>query len=270
MKRPTGLAALTVLELSPAEQISVAAEAGYDFLGLRLIRATAEEQLYPWHEERFVGEIARRLADCGLEALDVEIFRLEPSVDIRKFEPLMSAAARLGAKHMLVVCADSDEARLAESFGKLCDLAAPYGLTGNIEPMPWLDVPNVAKAKRVLDAAGRANSGVLIDAFHFDRGLNTLDQLKDLPRNRLHYMQLCDAPAERPSGMEETRLQARTARLFPGEGGLDLRGLLRALPADLPIGLEIPHAKPMSAAERASRALQLTRALLDSLIPDTG
>jgi len=261
--RPIGLAALTVLELSPAEQICVAAGAGYDFVGLRLIRATAEEPLCPWHEERFVAEIARRLSDCGMKALDVEIFRLEPSVDIREFEPFMAAAAHLGAKQMLVVCADSDEVRLTESFGKLCDLAAPYGLTGNIEPMPWLAVHNVAKAKRVLDAAGRANSGVLIDALHFDRGLNTLNQLRDLPRSRLHYMQLCDAPAQRPSGMDEARRQARAARLFPGEGGLDLRGLLLALPADLPIGLEIPHAMPMSAAERAKRAFQLTRALLE-------
>lgn len=263
MKRRIGLAALTVLELPPAQQISVAAETGYDFVGLRLIRATEEEQAYPWHQERFVGEIARRLSDCGLEALDVEIFRLEPSVDIRKFEPFMSAAAHLGAKQILVACADPDEARLADSFAKLCDLAIAYGLTANIEPMPWLEVPDVAKAKHVLDAAGRANSGVLIDALHFDRGLNTLDDLKDLPRGRLHYMQLCDAPAQRPSGMDETRRQARSARLFPGEGGLDLRGLLRALPADLPIGLEIPHATPMSSAERAKRALQRTRALLD-------
>jgi sugar phosphate isomerase/epimerase len=263
MKRRIGLAALTVLELSPAEQIAVAAEGGYNFVGLRLIRATEEEQPHPWHEAGFVGEIARRLSDCGLEALDVEIFRLEPSVDIRTFEPLMAAAARLGAKQMLVVCADPDEPRLVESFGRLCDLGAAYGLSGNIEPLPWLDVPNVAKAKRVLDAADRDNSGLLIDALHFDRGQNRLDELEDLPRSRLNYMQLCDAPAQRPAGMDETRRQARSARLFPGEGGLDLHGLLRALPADLPIGLEIPHATPMSAAERSKRALRFTRALLD-------
>ena len=43
MKRPIGLAALTVLELSPAEQISVAADAGYDFVGLRLIPVAGQQ-----------------------------------------------------------------------------------------------------------------------------------------------------------------------------------------------------------------------------------
>lgn len=264
-QRRIGLAALTVLELSPAEHIDLAARAGYDFIGLRLIRATPQERPYPWHDEKFVGELARRAEDCGLPVLDVEIFRLDPGASVQEFEPVLAAAARLGARQMLVACADPEEGRLVENFGWLCDLAAKHALAANIEPMPWLAVPNLAKAKRVLDAAARSNSGLLVDALHFDRGLNRLDELADVPRSRLNYLQLCDAPAERPAGMEATRVQARTARLFPGEGGLDLWGLLRALPADLPIGLEIPHARPMSAAERAEEALRRTRALLEAL-----
>jgi sugar phosphate isomerase/epimerase len=56
--------------------------------------------------------------------------------------------------------------------------------------------------------------------------------------------------------------QARGDRLFPGEGGLDLRGLLAALPHDLPMSLEIPHAGGLEPRERARRALQATRKLL--------
>jgi hypothetical protein len=41
MNRTISLAALTVLKRWPADQISVAGAAGYDFLGLRLIPATA-------------------------------------------------------------------------------------------------------------------------------------------------------------------------------------------------------------------------------------
>jgi len=62
--------------------------------------------------------------------------------------------------------------------------------------------------------------------------------------------------------MQELIRQARGDRLFPGEGGLDLKGLLAALPAGLPISVEIPHAKPMSPLERARRALAATQALL--------
>ena len=62
--------------------------------------------------------------------------------------------------------------------------------------------------------------------------------------------------------MQEIIRQARSDRLFPGEGGLDLTGLLRTLPAGLPLSLEIPYAKPMPALERARRALAATKAML--------
>jgi len=52
-------------------------------------------------------------------------------------------------------------------------------------------------------------------------------------------MQLCDAPAERPS-LKEMERQAREDRLPPGHGGLDLTGLLKALPPSLPINIEAP------------------------------
>jgi len=74
--------------------------------------------------------------------------------------------------------------------------------------------------------------------------------------------QLCDAPAGRPADMQEIIRQARADRLFPGEGALDLKGLLGALPDDLPISLEIPVAMTMPPPERARRALAAARALL--------
>lgn len=259
MHRRIGLAALTVLELPPAEQIAVAAEAGYDFVGLRLIPATPEETVHPWHASGFVGGIGRCLADCGIPVLDVEIFRLDPAVDIAAFEPFIAAGALLGAKQMLVAGADPEEMRLLENFGRLCDLAAGYGLSANIEPMPWQAVNTVAQAKRIVEASARNNAGVLVDAIHFFRGANAL---ADLPHVKVNYLQLCDAPAAMPADMKEILRQARTDRLMPGEGGLDLRGLLRALTPDLPIGLEIPYARPMPALARAKRALAATQALL--------
>ena len=37
-------------------------------------------------------------------------------------------------------------------------------------------------------------------------------------------------------------VEARTNRLLPGAGGLDLRGLVAALPADIAYGVEVPLA----------------------------
>ena len=86
----------------------------------------------------------------------------------------------------------------------------------------------------------------------------TENSFDDLKGAALRYMQLCDAKPGRPADMQEIIRQARGDRLLPGEGALDLRGLLRALPADLPISVEIPCAQPMPPLERARKALQAT------------
>ena len=81
-------------------------------------------------------------------------------------------------------------------------------------------------------------------------------------------MQLCDAPAARPTDTETLLHQARAERLMPGDGGLDLRGILRAVPLDLPVSLEIPMrtlTQTMPALERTRRMLAKTRRLLERL-----
>jgi sugar phosphate isomerase/epimerase len=249
-----GLAWLTVADLSAHEQVTLAAQAGYSHVGLRLLPVA--HQLLPPFDERETGW---RLANTGIKVLDVEVFRLAAETRISDFESTLAAAGRLGASQLLVHGDDPEEQRLVDRFGRLCDLAARYGLAANIEPMPWVQISTVSKAKRILGGAARTNSGLLVDPIHFFRADNRFDELQGV---RTNYLQFCDAPSERPSDMPEVIRQARSDRLFPGEGGLDLNGLLRALPADLPISVEIPYAKPMSALERAKRALAATRKLL--------
>ena len=253
MNRAIGLAALTVLELPHVEQVSVAAQAGYSHVGLRLIPLAGQPVVHAFD----VAEVEKRLADTGVGVLDVEVFRLTPDTKINDFEAIMAAAARLRASELLVHGADPDEARLIETFGRLCDLASGFGLSANLEPMPWVDVSDVGKAMRILEGTARANSGLLVDAIHFYRAGDTPQSLANVPRQFLRYLQLCDARPECPEDM-----QARFDRLFPGEGGLDLKGLLRALPAGLPISLEIPISRKLEPLERARRALAATEAIL--------
>jgi len=144
MKRAIGLAALTVLELPHHEQVSAAAQAGYSHVGLRLIPVAGQPVIHALD----AFEVERRLADTGVGVLDVEVFRLTPQTNVGEFEAAMATAQRLGATDLLVHGADSNEARLIETFGRLCDLAAGYGLSANLEPMPWVDVSNLARSSR--------------------------------------------------------------------------------------------------------------------------
>jgi sugar phosphate isomerase/epimerase len=242
------------MELAPPDLVSAAVAADYDGVGLRLIPVPGQK-LPPFD----MRELEARLADTDLAVLDVEVFRLDPATRVADFEPAMEAAARLRATDLLVHGADPVDTRLIEAFGALCDLAQRYGLSANIEPMPWVEVSTVAKAKHVILGSGRKNAALLVDAIHFFRADNRFEDLEGVPRR---YMQFCDAHPGTPTDLQEIIRQARGDRLLPGEGALDLRGLLRALPADLPMGLEIPLARRMEPFDRAKQVLAATKRFL--------
>jgi sugar phosphate isomerase/epimerase len=267
-RRPLSLAALTVIELTPPQMVECAAEAGYDFVGLRLLPATDTEVRYD-----FVGdtplkrETLARLKDTGVGVLDAEILRLKPDTDVAGYQAMLETAAELGARYVLVAGNDPDEGRTADNLAKLCDLAAPLGLTPSLEPMPWTEAKNITQGARIVKAAGKANVGLLVDPIHFDRANSSIDELRALPREYFRYLQFCDAPAEHPKDLETLLYQARAERLMPGQGGLDLSGILRALPDDLPLSIEAPMegwAKTAKATERARRLREATLAVLDA------
>jgi sugar phosphate isomerase/epimerase len=258
MTRAIGLAALTVLECSHDAQVRLAAQAGYSHVGLRLVPVAGQPYTHPLE----VPLIEHCMADSGVRMLDVEVFRLTPQTNVADWENVFAISQRLGASDILVHGADADERRLIDTFGRLCQLAGRYRLRANLEPMPWVDVSNVASALRVLRGAAQSNSGLLVDAIHFFRAGDSVAELKQVPREYLHYAQLCDARPETPADMQEIIRQARGDRLFPGEGGLDLRGLLAALPADIPLSLEVPVMEKLEPVERARRARVATAAIL--------
>jgi len=236
------LAALSVLHLAPPDMVTCAADAGYGALGLRVLPATADEPAHPDFvgDTQLVRDVERRLRETGVRVLDVEILRLRADTDVLAYLPALETAARLGARNALVAGNDAIASRLVARFAALCELGAPLGISFNLEPMPWTDVRNFAQALRIVEESGQPNAAVLVDAIHFDRAADDPGEIRRTPPDRLRYVQLCDAPAERPRDTDTLLRQARTARLMPGDGGLDLCAILRALPRHLPVSLEVP------------------------------
>ncbi|WP_437882795.1 sugar phosphate isomerase/epimerase family protein [Pseudomonas sp. LRF_L74] len=261
------LAALTVLELSPPEMVEVAARAGYSHVGLRLEPATPEEHHFPLVADAGLRRATlERLRDTGVKVCDIEILRLKPETRVADFAAILEVGAQFGATELLVAGNDPDEARLIENFAALCDLAKPFSIRPHLEFMPWTDARNLEQAVRIVEAAGRDNGCVLVDAFHFDRSGSSLADLAKVPASRMHYVQLCDVAGPRPDDMAEILRQARNERRFPGDGDCDLVGLLRTLPAGIPLSLEIPTRQLLeqgvSALERAQMALDKAREVL--------
>lgn len=253
------LAHLTLLDQPPAELIAIAARTGYQKVGLRLLASAPGGAAYPlMRDARALEDTLARMGDTGVGVFDLEIVRLGAGFRASEYLPFFEAGARLGAKAMLVAGDDADEGRLTASFAALCQASAPFGLSADLEFMPWTKVPDARTALRIVTGAAQPNGGVLVDALHFARSATSLADIAGIPRHLLHYAQICDAPAEIPTTPEGLIHTARCERLLPGEGGIDLAGLFASLPEDLAVSVEIPNEKrapALGAEEWARQAL---------------
>jgi sugar phosphate isomerase/epimerase len=260
------LAALTVLELAPPALVDIAAACGYQHVGIRLLPATAGGPAYPLMDDELgLKETLARLDATGVTVADLEIVAFRPETDIASFAAFLETGERLGARNILVAGYDPDLNRFADRFAGFCEAAARHGLTADLEFMPWTCVPNLATASQVVAQAGQPNAGILVDALHFDRSNSSTAELARVPVGRLHYWQICDAPAERPTTTEGLIHAARYERMFPGEGGIDLKSLARAMPADIVVSIEVPTvelAKTVDARTRAQRAIDAARKVI--------
>lgn len=261
------LAHLTLIELAPPELVDAAADAGFDCVSVRIAPAFAGDARPPLlGGTPQMRETVARLRGRGVAVHDVELARLSADSDVPAFEPLVAAAAELGARNILVAGDGADEAPMAERFAALCALGGRYGIGMGLEFMPWRGIRTLDAAQRVVTAAGAG--GVVVDAIHLDRAGHTAAQLAALPAPLLAWFQICDAPAQQPNTPDELLFQAREARLVPGEGGLDLVGMLRALPGSTVVSIETPlqgRARLLPPAERARMLREATLALLARL-----
>lgn len=267
MTHPLSLSYYTVPELDPPEMIEVAAARGCRHVGLRLLASQPGRDMLPIMEDAALRRAARqRLRDTGLTVLDANTARLTPATVVADFRAFFEVAAELGARHALATGDDPDAGRLADRLAALCDMASGYGMSVQLEFVPWLSISDLAAAAAMVERVGRANLGIALDALHFDRSGSTLEGIAAVPAKRFAYMHLCDAPAVWSNDRAALLHTAVKERLFPGEGGIDLIGLLRAMPADIPLALEIPTetlARRMAARDRVALAVAATRRVLE-------
>ncbi|MDR3562429.1 MAG: TIM barrel protein [Negativicutes bacterium] len=268
MARQFSLAHLTVLGCAPPELIYIAARAGYDFVSLRPIyMGLPNEPNYALADNNvLLRQTKNALAATGLKLLDIELARIYDGVDVKKYLPAMEVAAELGGRAVLSSIWTPDRSFYLEKFAELCDQAKSFGLTVDLEYVPIACVFNLAGALDVLRAVERENAGIMIDTHHFHRAGDNVEDLGSLPSEWFHYAHLCDAPAEIPTEKEEMTRILREARLYCGEGGIDIASILNRIP-EIPYSIELPHlerAKELGYAEHAWRCLQAAKDYLDA------
>jgi sugar phosphate isomerase/epimerase len=262
MTRRFTLSYLTI-DASPPDMVEIAAAAGFDATGVRLMPAHEGGRAFPlWEDPAMLARTLRLIEDTGVPVFDVEIVRLDGATPTERWLPLLETAGRLGARTVIAAGNDADEARLGDSFAALCEAAAPFGLSINLEFTPWAPLNSASAATRVVERAGQANGEILIDTIHVARSASTLADLRAIDPARMSYFQICDAPAGIPATTEELLFTARQERLLPGEGGVDIEDQVNALPAELIVSVEIPSRSRLSqygAREWARRTLDSSR-----------
>jgi sugar phosphate isomerase/epimerase len=257
---PISLASGVVPEFGPVETIRAAAAGGFDAVGLWIEP--------PKWTPSIEHECKAALADSGLQLLDVEVVWFKPGPPDPDHRRCLDIGAALGARNVLVVSSDADTGANAAKLAALCEHAKPLGLRVCLEFGLFTEVKTIGQALAVIEAAGHPVAGLLIDPLHLSRSGGTPADVARVSRDRLPYAQFCDAPAQRPlpNDAEGILREALDERLQTGEGQLPLGALLKALPKDVPLSIEL-RSKALrerwaDPGERALATAQATRRFL--------
>jgi sugar phosphate isomerase/epimerase len=261
--RLISLASGVVPELSPAATASAAARGGWPAVGLWVEPAEWTAQT--------TREVRAALEAGGLTVLDVEVVWIKPGAHDPNHDRIVDVGAEVGAKNVLVVSSDPDHSAAAAKFARLCERGRQAGLRVALEFGFFTEVRSLAEARAIVEAAGDPAGAILIDPLHLERTGGTAADVAALPRSLLPYAQFCDAPMRGPGAgvgdVEEIIREALDDRLQCGDGALPQIDVLKALPADAPLSIEL-RSKYLrdtypDAAERARVTLQATRRFLD-------
>lgn len=257
------LAHLTVLGCAPPEMTYIAARAGYDFVSYRIITMHLSNE--PNYDLAVNKEMLRQtktaLAVTGLKVHDIELARIQDGLDAKSYLPAFETAAELGARQVITSVWTPRRVYAIDRLAELCDLAGKVGLTINLEFVTWANVATLNDAIAVCRAVNRENCGLLIDVLHFNRSRTKLEELDSVPPGWFHFAHVCDAPKEIPATNEGLIHTGREARLYPGEGGIEIASIVNRLP-EVPYSLEIPNlarVRELGYAEHAWRCLETAK-----------
>lgn len=281
--RILSLAHLTTLDTAPPELVRIAAQAGFNAVGIRVQSAHPGEEPWPiLGDNRLMRLTERSLKDTGIALLDVELIRLHEHTIGTEHQRALEAGARLGARHIIVSSADPDVDRAADNFAALCELAFPLGILPVIEPTAFSRAPTLAIALIIATRNDNHPGGILIDSLHMHRMGASPADLQGISQQRIPYIQLCDTyqslplhfdlparlPRNQPMHAEPIALESRAFRLMPGTGDLPLEHLLRAIPPNCPISVEAPCVElqqKLSSLELARCAITSCLAVLSTI-----
>jgi len=187
--------------------------------------------------------------------------------NLRRAEQKFAVMERLGADLMLVCsnvspAAIDDDELAAAQLRTLAERAAEHGVRIAYEALAWgRHVHDYDHAWRIVASADHPALGTCLDSFHIlSRGADPA-AIRDIPGDKIFYLQLADAPHL----VMDVLQWSRHYRCFPGQGGFDLPSFVGHVVAtgySGPLSLEVfndvfRQADPERMAVDAMRSLLL-------------
>lgn len=193
--------------LRPADMLEIAAENG--------VAITRLDPLSNWNPRWVPTNMDASYIDA-FDMAATEFFELCAQLGIRYCS--LNATFAAG-----VYTADE----VVEHYAAVCDLAARYDVTCDLENLPMWGVKTLRQAWSIVSSADRPNGGIVFDTLHYVRSGSTLDMLQEIPGDQIHCVQLNDGPLQLPAGvtLEENCFD----RDWPGTGAFPLIEIVQTL-----------------------------------------
>lgn len=239
--RPIGLEYLSVFGMHPAHYVELAARIGFSSVGLNLGGAANRPDSAPRFDLRddraLRHEVAVALRENGIGLALIEGFAILPGAEVDQWRTHLDWIADLGAHAICAVSLERDRGRSRDQFARLASLAGERGLATTTEVGAGI-LKNLQRSLEMVRSVDEPGLTLLIDTMHFFRSGGSLDDLAALEPHLIGHVQVCDVPM--PARIADYMEEALHERRAPGDGDLPLRALVRLLPRDVPVGLEIP------------------------------
>jgi sugar phosphate isomerase/epimerase len=220
-----------------AEQIETVKKIGYQ-----------ELSLHPY----YIGDFNR----AGVSLRDMKMMAEDAGLSINRVDALTTwapdwRATNFGDEYNLTVAMDStmflelsaffgcrylslnamwkpghySNDQVAEFYRAICEKAAPYGITCDIEPIPMWGVQGLDDALEIIEKADVDNAGIVFDVTHFRRAGTSMEVLESVPGELIHCVQLCDGTVPATLSLEDECFN----RMWPGEGDFGIAEIVAVL-----------------------------------------
>jgi len=214
-----------------AQRCRAAAEAGFTGIGMH-----ADDLPRTLAAGLDVAGMWSVLAETGLRIVEIEFlggWALD-GPDTELVGRIEDVADALGGRHVSAGefrgpghGLDLDRDAAADRLRELAERLAGRGLRVALEAFPWSVLSGPDVAMELLRQADTPHAGLLVDVWHFVNGGGAPELLADLPAGGVAAVQLNDGPLVH----DDFLTHARAERMLPGDGDLDVVGLVRAVVA---------------------------------------